>query len=172
MKAKYLYFAFVVAASLAIPVRPLSAAETKTSSTDATFIKHAADANMTEIQLGKIAQDNSQDQAVKDFGARMVKDHTNAEDQLKPIAEKMNVAIPDHVSKAHQELIDKVSKMKGAEFDKEYDPAMVKDHKKVIAMFEKAKSNVKDADLRKFAEDTLPVLHEHLDMAKKLPSSK
>jgi len=97
MKAKYLYFATVVVASLAISALPSSAAETKASSTDATFIKHAADVNMAEIQLGKIAQDNSQDQAVKDFGARMVKDHSNAEDQLKPIAEKMNVEIPDHV---------------------------------------------------------------------------
>jgi putative membrane protein len=132
------------------------------------FIKHAADANMTEIKLGNVAQDNGQSQEVKDFGQRMIKDHGNAEDQLKPIAQKLNVDIPDQVSAEHQKTIDHLSSLKGDEFDKAYAKAMVKDHKKVIAMFERAESNVKDADLKKFAKDTLPILHEHLEMAEKL----
>jgi putative membrane protein len=170
MKTKYLSLAAVITAALALSAQPTFAASK--SSSDATFIKHAADANMTEIKLGQIAQDKGQSQDVKDFGARMVKDHTNAGDQLKPIAEKMNVDIPDHVSAMHQKTIDRLSNMSGAQFDAAYAKAMVKDHEKVISMFENAKSNVKNDDLKKFATDTLPTLQEHLEMAKKLPSSK
>jgi putative membrane protein len=49
---------------------------------------------------------------------------------------------------------------------------MVRDHETVIAMFEKAEGEVKDAELKKFITDTLPILKEHLAMAKKLPSGK
>lgn len=144
----------------------------KAGSTDEQFIKKAADANMTEIQLGKIAGDNAQSQEVKDFGQRMVSDHTKIGDDLKPIADKLNARIPAEVIAKHKEIIDRLGKLKGDAFDKPYAKAMVQDHEKVISMFEKEESEGKDAELKKFVQNTLPILKEHLEMAKKLPSSK
>jgi putative membrane protein len=135
---------------------------------DAEFIKHAADANLTEINLGKLAGDNGEKQSIKDFGNRMVSDHGKAGDQLEPIAKKLNVTIPSEPNAEHQKTIDRLSKLKGAEFDKAFAEVMVKDHRKVISMFENEEKNAKDSELKKFVQDTLPTLKEHLSDAEKL----
>ena len=172
MKTKHLLLLAAVAALCAMPIQSVCAAQGNARSKDAGFIKKLADANMTEIKLARVALDNGQKQEVKDFANRMIKDHGKAGDELKPIAQKLNVNIPDQVSSEHQATIDKLSKLKGDKFDKAYAEAMVKDHKKVVSMFEKNEGQLQDADLKKFATDTLPTLKEHLDMAQKLESAK
>ncbi len=172
MKTTHFAFIAAVTALSLFLIQPACAAENKAASKDANFIKKVADANMTEIKLANLAKDNGQKQEVKDFADRMIKDHTNAGDQLKPIAQKLNVDIPDTVSAEHQQTIDKLSKLKGDEFDKAYASAMVKDHKKVVSMFEKNKDQLQDKDLKEFDEQTLPTLKEHLELAKKLEPSK
>ena len=142
------------------------------SSADATFIKKAANGGMTEVELGKIAAKNGQKDDVKSFGERMVKDHGKANDDLKSVASKMNVDVPDKVNAKHQATIDKFSKMSGESFDAAYVKEMVKDHKKDIAEFERAQGEVKNEDLKKFISDTVPVMKEHLEMVQKMQSAK
>ena len=168
MKRKIFFVTAAFTALLAMAVLPVSAAQTKATSTDVHFVDKAADANMTEIQLAKIALDNGQKQDVKDFANRMIADHGKADDELRPIAHEINVTLPEKVSAEHQQTISKLSKLKGEEFDKAYSSAMVNDHKKVVAMFEKAEKDVQGADLKKYAEQTLPTLKEHLEVAEKL----
>lgn len=141
------------------------------SGTDAAFIKKAANGGMTEVELGKIASDKGQKQDVKDFGQRMVKDHGKANDDLKSVASKMNVEVPDKVNAKHQATIDKFSKMSGESFDAAYVKQMVKDHKTTVADFESAQNEVNE-DLKKFITDTLPVLKEHYEMAQKMEGAK
>jgi putative membrane protein len=141
-------------------------------STDAAFIKKAANGGMTEVELGKIAAKNGTKDEVKSFGERMVKDHGKANDDLKSVAAKMNAEVPDKVNAKHQAMIDKFSKMSGESFDTAYVKAMVKDHEKDIAEFEKAQGEVKNEDLKKFISDTIPVMKEHLEMAQKMEGAK
>jgi putative membrane protein len=142
------------------------------SASDKAFIMKAADGGMTEVELGKIAEKNGQKEDVKSFGGQMVKDHGKANDDLKGIASKMNVTVPDKVSAKHQAKIDKMSKMSGAAFDTAYIKGMVEDHEKTAAEFEKARGQVKNEDLKKFIDDTLPVVKSHLEMVKKMQSAK
>ncbi len=172
MYTKTFLLGAVCAALLLFPSHAAFAATKGESSSESkaniSFMKKAANANMTEIQLGKIAQENGQKADVKSFGERMVKDHGNASDQLKTVAEKLNVRLPKKVNAKHQALVDKLSKLKGANFDKAYANAMVEDHRKVIKQFEKAQGEVTQPDLKKFIDDTIPVLKTHLELAKKL----
>jgi putative membrane protein len=135
---------------------------------DEAFIKKAADGGMTEVELGQIAAKNAQQQEVKDFGNQMVKDHGKANNDLKAVAGKLKVPVPEKVSAKHQAKIDKMAKMTGAAFDQAYVQDMVKDHELDIAEFEAADKEVKDADLKKFIEKTVPVMKHHLAMVKKL----
>src|SRR5690606_38864196 len=64
----------------------------------------------------------------------------------------------------------KLEALSGQEFDRAYIEAMVKDHEKAVAMFEKQSRTSKDAELKTFAEKTLPVLKQHLDHARTLAS--
>jgi putative membrane protein len=142
------------------------------SAAEKTFIKKATDGGMTEVELGKVAEKNAEKQEVKDFGSRMVKDHGKANDDLKSVASTLKVTVPDKVSPKHKATIDRLSKKSGATFDTAYVKEMVADHEKDIAEFEKAKGEVKNEDLKKFIDDTVPVMKEHLEMVKKLQGAK
>jgi putative membrane protein len=144
----------------------------KATAAETAFMKKAADGGMTEVELGKVAEKNGQKEDVKSFGGHMVKDHSKANDELKGVAGKMEVMLPDKVSAEHQAKIDKMSKMSGDAFDTAYIKGMVEDHEKTVADFEKASAMVKNADLKKFVDETLPVIKEHLKMVKEMAAAK
>jgi putative membrane protein len=146
--------------------------EMKTGGMDAAFIPKAASGGMTEVELGKLAAEKGASQEVKDFGNQMVKDHSKANDELKEVAGKMNVTVPEKVDAKHQAMIAKMSALSGAAFDKAYVKGMVKAHQEDIALFESADKEVKNEDLKKFIENTLPVMKEHLAMIEKFDQVK
>jgi putative membrane protein len=132
------------------------------------FVSTAVLDGMTEIELGKLAQRQAQDPAVKDFGARMVKDHTAAGEKLKPIADAKGIVLPSGIDKSHQKDVDKLAKKSGADFDKAFMDHMVTDHRKVVKEFQKEAKSAKDADVQQFASSTLPTIEEHLRLAQQI----
>lgn len=138
---------------------------------DKNFMKKAAEGGMAEVQLGQLAQQNGQSQDVKDFGQRMVTDHTKANDQLKQIAEQKGVTLPTDLNSKDKAEYDRMSKMKGDAFDKAYSKMMVSDHKKDVAEFKREANSGSDPDVKNFASQTLPTLQEHLQMAEKMNGS-
>ena len=175
MKLKTLLLVAGIGTAFLMPSHTSFAAEKEKSdksSTDQAFIRKAAIGGMTEVELGKLAEKNAKKDDVKDFGKQMVKDHGKANDDLKGVASKINATVPDKVNAKHQATIDKFSKLSAEAFDSAYVKEMVKDHEKDIAEFEKASGEVKDADLKKFIDDTIPVMKNHLEMVKKMESAK
>ena len=154
----------LIAALCCVGGLPIFARST-TAMSDSSFVRKAAEANYAEIQMGKLAQDKGTNPAVKDFGQRMVTDHSKAYDQLKPIASKDNVTMPDRMNAKDQALYDRLSKLSGAQFDREYMRSMVKDHQSDVAEFQRESTKAKDADVRTYASNTLPTLQKHLRLA-------
>jgi len=141
-----------------------SKASTITSG-DRKFMEKAAEGGMAEVKLGQLATQKAQSDDVKKFGERMVDDHSKANDQLKQVASTKGVTLPTEPDKASQHEYDKLSKMSGAQFDREYMDHMVSDHKKDISEFQKEAKNAKDADVKQFASSTLPTVQQHLQLA-------
>jgi putative membrane protein len=132
---------------------------------DVKFIEKAAYGGLAEVELGKLAQERAQSPNVKDFAARMVKDHQKGNEELKPIADAKGVALPTGPDKEHQKDMEKLAKKSGVDFDKAYMDHMVKDHKKVVKEFQKAAKSAKDPDVKNFASKNLPTIEEHLRVA-------
>jgi len=132
---------------------------------DRAFIEKAAQGGVVEVELGNLAQQKAQNQQVKDFAARMVKDHSKANDELKSIASAKGVTVPAEMDKSAVKEKEKLEKLEGARFDREYMGHMVKDHKKDVKEFAKEARNAKDSDVKNFAATTLPTLQEHLNLA-------
>ena len=130
------------------------------------FIEKAAQGGVAEVEMGKLAQQNAQNDQVKQFGERMVKDHSSADAKLTQIAEQKGVTPPTDMDAASKREYDKLSKLSGAQFDREYMKAMVSDHVKDIKEFKEQAKSGKDADVRNFAESTTPTLEEHLKLAR------
>lgn len=130
---------------------------------DWVFVKKAAIGGMTEVQAGQVAQQKASAQPVKDFGAMMVKDHTDANNQLKSILDTKQVTPPATIDKNHQKQLDRLNGLSGAEFDKAYIANQKRAHKTTIAAFQKEADSGQDPQLKDFASKTLPILQHHLD---------
>jgi putative membrane protein len=143
----------------------------KLSHGDREFIEDAAKGGMFEVQSGQIAAQKATDPQVKEFANKLVQDHTKANNELKQIAEAKGVQIPDKDKWTDKHEINKLEKLSGDKFDREFAEHSVKDHEKDIKKFEKAANSVKDPELKAWAEKTLPTLREHLAMAQKLPEA-
>jgi putative membrane protein len=133
--------------------------------TTSTFMVNAADGGMTEVELGRLAEEKATNQRVKDFAAMMVRDHTKAGDELKNLASNKNVTLPSMVGEKHRDKIDDLRKKTGRDFDKAYLEMMEDDHESTIRDFEKHTDN-DDADVKAFVDKTLPTLRMHLDSVK------
>lgn len=141
-----------------------SKVSTMTGDTD--FMTKAALGGMAEIELGKLAATKAQSAEVKKFAQQMVTDHTKAADELKALAGEKNFSMPVRLDAKHQAVLDKLSGLSGAEFDKAYVEAMVADHEETVATFKSEAEGGKDADAKAWAAKTLPALQMHLDMIK------
>lgn len=138
------------------------------SKEDADFLVKAASGGVLEVELGNLAQSNGAKKGVKDFGAMMVEDHSKGGATLKMLAMSKKVILADSMSNDQKKERDDLMKKHGAEFDRSYVTLMVKDHKEDIDEFEKAAKNAHDPEIRQFAQNTLPMLHHHLDSVQAL----
>jgi len=137
----------------------------KLAGADKSFAEKAAIGGLAEVQLGNMAQQKAASDQVKQFAARMVTDHSKANDELKQIASTKGMQLPSAPDDKHKKDMDRLQKMSGAAFDKAYMSHMVDDHKHDVAEFKKQAGSGNDADLKAFASKTLPTLEEHLQLA-------
>jgi putative membrane protein len=166
MRTRFINGAASVAVGLllALGATVAVADQAKTDHSARPFMKEAAQGGLAEVTLGQMAAEKGQNEAVKDFGKRMVKDHGKANEELKNLAKSEGVTLPTEMSSEGKELQQRLQKLSGAEFDKVYMEEMVKDHKKDIEAFNQQANTGTDADVKNWAAKTLPTLREHLQL--------
>ena len=148
-----------------------SGTDAKIADADRKFVEKAAMGGVAEVEMGKLAQQKAANDQVKQFGAHMAQDHSKANEELKQIAQSKGVAVPAAPDKSHQREMDKLGKLSGAEFDRQYMSQMVADHRKTVAEFKKASESARDDEIKAFAGKTLPKLQEHLAQAQSINDS-
>jgi len=136
------------------------------------FVKDALLGGMTEVELGKVALEKASGDAVKQFAQKMMDDHSKANEELKQLAAKEGINVPDALDSKRQSRIDKLAKLSGADFDRAYIKDQVKDHQNDVREFQAEAQNGNDPGVKEFASKTLPVLEEHLRMVKELDKGK
>jgi putative membrane protein len=132
-----------------------------------TFVKTAALAGMTEVELGKLALAKSSNADIKQFADKMVTDHTKANMELKGIASGKGLEVPTSLDPDHAATVKSMSAKSGKDFDSAYSRQMVADHDKAVTLFQ-AESGDTDAELAAFAKKTLPTLRTHQQMSQRL----
>lgn len=133
---------------------------------DDQFMTAAAQGGMMEVKMGELAASKTQNPEIKAFGNRMVADHGKANNDLKALAAKKNVTLPTEMSGGQKADYDRLSKLSGAEFDKEYVNMMVEDHEADLDAFQDQADDAKDADLKAFAAKYAPVIKSHYETIK------
>jgi putative membrane protein len=138
------------------------------SSADTQFMTRAAMMDMAEIQTGRLAVSQGASESVRQFGQRMIDDHTRTSQQLMQMTSVAGFTPPQTLDAKHQAAAAKLSGMTGAEFDRAYMKQMVKDHQEAVSLYQRQSTRGTMPDLRSFASATLPALQEHLTMARSM----
>lgn len=138
---------------------------------DRKFAKDAALGSLTEVELGKLALQKASRDDVKQFGQKMVDEHSKAHDRLKEAATKENISIPDTLDSKRQSRIEKLGKLSGEEFDKAYLKDQVKEDQNQVRDFNDEAQRGSDANVRAFASSMLPALQQQLELARNLSKS-
>jgi putative membrane protein len=137
------------------------------ASGDTKFVQHVAQDGQAEVDLGRLAEQRTQNPEVKALARRLVDDHTKSNQQLMRIAQQEGVQLPAGPGKSADKERVKLEKLSGDAFDRAFAKHIVEDHQKDIKYFQKEQNSLKDAQLKSFAQQTLPVLQEHLQMAQR-----
>lgn len=139
----------------------------KLAAADRTFMTKAAGAGLYEVEVSRLAMERASDAGVKDFAQMLVTDHSAANQELMALAQARGLQLPSDMPAEKRKAIDRLSKSK--QFDTDYVRMVgVKDHQSDITLFEKAGRSVKDAEVRDWATQKLPILRKHLTQGQAL----
>jgi len=130
------------------------------------FMSNAARGGAMEVQLGHTAAEKASSADVKQFGERMATDHSQLGQKLQQLASNLNLTLNQELTPEQQNAVSRLEKLSGKVFDRDYIKAMVADHVKDIAEFERAANQVTNADIKQFVSEALPTLRDHLKMAR------
>ncbi|HTX33513.1 MAG TPA: DUF4142 domain-containing protein [Bryobacteraceae bacterium] len=156
-----------VVAALASPVASL-ARDNHTAAnmpTGSNFLTAADQINLGEIELGKLAEQKGNNPAIRDFGKRMVADHSKLEAQLQSLAKSKGVNLPAQPASAVATLQQQLSKDSGSQFDQVYLQHMLAGHKQAIDTFENEIEHGQNTAYKSYAESALPVIQDHIRIA-------
>jgi len=160
----------IVAAALAALTGPAAAQVQVVSDQDREFVNKAAIGNLAEIELGRVAAQRAARPSVRSFGERMVTDHGRSNAELTSLARSKGIEVPTALEPSQQAVRDRLSALSGNDFDRAYMSEMARDHTEDIALFERAAEISTDPDLKAWAAQSLPMLREHLALARQVNS--
>ncbi len=135
------------------------------SKQDGGFINQAAETNLAEISTGQMALGKSPSRAVTQLAQSMISDHTQSNQQLSRIAGQQGFTLPGKPSAQQRAQARHLYGMSGQQFDQAFARDQVQDHRMAIATFQKEARSSQDPALKSFAQQTIPVLRRHLQMA-------
>jgi putative membrane protein len=132
---------------------------------DREFIVMAAQGNNAEIQTSQLALERATDEAVQQYAQQMIDEHTAANQELEPLAAERGVELPTTPSSFDAAVLERLSQVPEAEFDRAYMDAQVNAHLKSLGVFRTGALQVEDPALQNYARTLLPRIGEHLEMA-------
>ena len=140
---------------------------TKASKAEQHFIMDAVQGDISEVSMGKLAQQNGQSDGIKQFGKMLEQDHSEHLQKTQQMASQLGINPPTAASPKAKATYNRLSKLSGAAFDKQFAQDMIKDHKEDIAEYQK-EAGKRSSPLAEFARQTIPTLQTHLKAAQSL----
>ena len=135
---------------------------------DQVFVIRATLGGAAEIELARLAEHKTRNDAVREFARHMFSDHSRADNTLSRLAERDGISVPEELDAKHQHVRDGLSRLSGPEFDIEYLRVQVQNHQRMAQLMEYVIGSGEDAQVQAFATATLPKVFMHLAMAREL----
>lgn len=135
------------------------------------FVRRAARGNEMEVRMSQMAQDRSQNDAVRQYAERLKQDHSEANKKLTTIASDLNIQLAPPVAADQRQMpadreMQRLQGMSGDQFDRQFVETQIRHHRRDIAQYEQIANDASvNPEIRQYAEQTLPALRQHLQMA-------
>jgi len=179
---RHLAWCGVLSVALVFPSMAQTSGKTMSQSSEATsqqtqntltpeekrFLDKAMIDNMAQIEMGRMAQQKSQNDQIRQFGQTLVTDHQNAQDKLQKLAEQYNVTLPSSLDQRHRAEANRLSGLAGAQFDRQFLQTQVTDQQNAMQKFKNMSENAKDQAVKQYASNTVTVLQKHVNTAQNL----
>lgn len=160
---------FAAAPAILTAPTPATAQAAMQTMTKADFIQMTASSNMFELQSSQLAEKQSKNKSVQSFAEMMIKDHTAATQKFKSLVK--GETVPTTMVPKHAQMLQQLQSASGADFDRAYIMAQTQAHQEAIQLFEAYAASGDDAELKAFAQQTLPALRQHLAAVQKIQTS-
>ena len=147
---------------------PSGSPGTQPSMADQAFIRQLLESDVVEVQLGQMAQEKSQSDDVKQFAEKMVENRKRLDEQLAPLAKRLDVNQPKGPDKKMKQQIAKMQAMSGQQFDEEYIRTILSAHEKDVKNFKQAASAAQDPNVQRTAQTDAPIIEQHLQAIQKI----
>ena len=151
------------------PAKPGSkVSPTRPGNVDSKFVTKAAQSDQTEIQTSQLALQKSTNPNIRQYAENMIREHTTSSQKLMPIAMQKKITLPKDVGPLNRPLLNELSQLSGAEFDQVYLVGQIRGHAGTQAEYQTYLREGRDANLKAFANQILPIVSNHLQMAQNM----
>jgi putative membrane protein len=151
---------------LCMAVDAQSATMMSLSPADRAFMMKASESNIGEIAAGKLAEDDAGSKDVRLLGKRYADNHRTNEERLSVLAAKCGMKLPNHPTLEERIEWSRLNMLHGRRFETAFLQAELDDHRKSIAMFKREIREGSNPLVVAYAKKSLPVLDEHLLLAR------
>jgi len=150
--------------------KPASAGDTQTPTSAPGFAQAAAVGDLYEVESSRLAMMKAGAAEVRQFAEMMIADHTATTEQLKQIASTTTpaIALPMQPDARHQNMLNELMMLEGANFDRRYVAQQTEAHREAIMLMEGFAERGDQQDLKQFAAATAPKIRMHLQMVEQL----
>jgi len=136
------------------------------------FIKDMYSHNLYEVQVSQLAQQQAQDEQLKQLAEMLIKDHTAANEQLKELAQGAQVQVEEQLDPVHQAKLDKFKQLPQSEFGRKFANDQVAGHMVAVLELQYQSQNAQDEKVKQFATKMLPKMQQHLNYVTKMATQQ
>ena len=153
--------------------QPMAVVPAPVTAVERDFVTRVAAKGMYEVEVSRLATDKAQSPAVRDFARTMVMHHTQMNNEIVALMSTRGIAPPRGLAADKATKLHRLASLPRSEaFDNGYIRVVgVEDHRSAIAMFEKARREVHDRELRGWIDRNLATMRMHLEMAQGVVAS-
>jgi putative membrane protein len=169
MSNKLILSTLIVVVAFCLPSSARTAASAKS---DEAFLATAAQADMTIVHMGKMAQERAETPKLKDFANTLVQDHTNDYQELTELASKAGDGIPKAIDRQNNRTIATLDHYQGKTFDHAFVENQAAEHQRLVSAFKREAEHGSNPDIKAYANKTLPTIEQHLHDVENLLKQK
>jgi putative membrane protein len=131
-------------------------------------------ANLTEIALGKLAEDKASAPEVRAYADQLVQDHTSLDATVVAMAQRQGTHLRDQTTPSRQgrkgvqttrRFEQKLTSASGSKFDQLFLEQAGSDHQRLIGKLQQDREDANDDELEALIDKIVPILEQHRELA-------